>query len=68
MNNRPSAKPTEDEPRTCVDGGDPFILRAGAWQWLERKGLHKPKRCAACRARRHREREREQEQGTRPGR
>jgi hypothetical protein len=47
------------EPRTCVECGEPFTLTDGERQWIVRKGLHLPKRCAPCRARRQREREQE---------
>ena len=38
-----------DEVRICADCGGTYILTAGDQQFFNRRGLHLPRRCIACR-------------------
>ena len=38
-----------DETRFCVDCDGTFTLTAADQQFFERRGLHLPRRCIACR-------------------
>lgn len=57
-------KLTQDETRICVNCGEDFILEGGEIDFFNRKKLHLPRRCKACRTGRKNP-EKELKEGTR---